>query len=50
MAGRSAWLKYSVLVLGIVLWAFGLADQFHSSEATMKYLALTLLIAAIAVV
>jgi len=40
--------KYSVLTAGSVLWTFGLVDQLYSSAAVMKYLLMSLLIAAIA--
>jgi hypothetical protein len=41
--------KYSLLTFGSVLWTFGLVDQLYSSAAVMKYLLMSLLIAAIAV-
>jgi hypothetical protein len=41
--------KYGVLALCSVLWTFGLVDQLYSSAATMKYLLMSLLIAAVAV-
>jgi hypothetical protein len=41
--------KYGVLTVCSVLWAFGLVDQLYSSAATMKYLLMSLLIAAVAV-
>lgn len=40
--------KYSLLAVALVLWSFGLIDQFYSSDAIMKYLMLSLLIAAVA--
>ena len=40
--------KYSVLGLASVLWMFGLVDQLYSSAAMMKYLLLSLLMAAVA--
>jgi len=40
--------KYSVLALGSGLWVFGLVEQFYSSAAMMKYILLSLLMAAIA--
>jgi len=42
--------KYSLLALALTLWGFGLVDQLQSTELTMRYLMLSLLIAAIAVV
>ena len=40
--------KYSVLGLASALWVIGLVDQFYSSAAMMKYLLLSLLMAAVA--
>ena len=40
--------KYSVLGLASGLWVFGLVDQFQSSASMMKYLLLSLLMAAVA--
>lgn len=40
--------KYSVLAIASSLWVFGLVDQTYSSAATMKYLLLSLLMAAVA--
>ena len=40
--------KYLVLALCLSLWVFGLVDQLYDSAATMKYLLMSLLIAAIA--
>jgi hypothetical protein len=40
--------KYSVLGLASCLWVFGLVDQLYSSAAMMKYLLLSLLMAAVA--
>jgi hypothetical protein len=45
---RSPWFRYGVIALGIALWSYGLFAQFHSSTETMKYLALSAIIAAIA--
>jgi len=42
--------KYSVLAVATALWGFGLVDQLYSSAATMKYLAMSLLIAAVALI
>jgi hypothetical protein len=41
-------LKYSVLGGGAGLWTIGLVDQLYSSAATMKYMAMSLLMAAVA--
>ena len=40
--------KYSVLAVGSSLWAFGLVEQFYSSAAMMKYILMSLLMAALA--
>jgi hypothetical protein len=40
--------KYSVLGLASGLWMFGLVDQLYSSASMMKYLLLSLLMAAVA--
>ena len=40
--------KYSALGIASLLWLFGLVDQFYESAAMMKYLLLSLLMAAIA--
>lgn len=41
--------KYGLLTAASVLWTFGLVDQLYSSAAVMKYLLMSLLIAAVAV-
>ena len=40
--------KYSVLAIASGLWVFGLIGQFYESAALMKYLLLSLLMAAVA--
>jgi|SRR3954454_14764343 len=40
--------KYSVLGLASCLWVFGLVDQLYSSASMMKYILLSLLMAAVA--
>jgi hypothetical protein len=40
--------KYSALAIVSSLWLFGLVDQLYSSAATMKYLLLSILMAAVA--
>ena len=42
-------MKYGLLTLGSGAWAFGLVDQLYSSAATMKYLLMSLLMVAVAV-
>jgi hypothetical protein len=40
--------KYSALGIGASLWTFGLVDQLYESAAMMKYLLLSMLMAALA--
>jgi hypothetical protein len=40
--------KYSALTIASSLWVFGLVDQLYSSAAMMKYLLLSILLAAVA--
>jgi hypothetical protein len=40
--------RYSALGIASCLWVFGLVDQFYESAAMMKYLLLSLLMAAVA--
>jgi hypothetical protein len=40
--------KYSALAIALCLWVFGLIDQLYSSAEMMKYLLLSILMAAIA--
>ena len=40
--------KYSVLTVAACLWVFGLVDQIYSSAAMMKYVLMSLLMAAVA--
>jgi hypothetical protein len=40
--------KYSAIAIASSLWVFGLIDQLSSSAAMMKYLLLSLLLAALA--
>ena len=42
--------KYGLLAGGLVLWGFGLVDQLQSTELTMKYLVLSAVIAAVALI
>ena len=41
--------KYSVLTVASGLWVFGLVDQLYSSAAMMKYILMSLLMAAVAI-
>jgi hypothetical protein len=41
--------KYGLLMLGSAAWTYGLVEQLYSSAAMMKYLLLSLLMAAVAV-
>ncbi len=47
---RSPLIKYGLLTLALGLWSFGLVDQLYSSASTMKYLLMSLLMVAIAVI
>ena len=47
---RSPLVKYGLITLAVGLWGFGLVDQLYSSAATMKYLLMSLLMVAIAVI
>ncbi len=47
---RSPFVKYGLLSVALALWGFGLVDQLYSSAATMKYLLMSLLMVAIAVI
>ena len=40
--------KYSALGIASSLWVFGLVDELYSSAAVMKYLLMSLLMAAVA--
>ena len=40
--------KYSALAVASSLWVFGLVEQLYSSAEMMKYLLLSLLMAAVA--
>ena len=42
--------KYGLITLALALWGFGLADQLDSWAAAMKYLAVSALIVAVAVI
>ena len=39
--------KYSALAIASTLWLFGLVDELYSSAAMMKYLLMSLLMAAV---
>ena len=41
-------IRYGALSVAGTLWVFGLVDQLYSSAAMMKYLLLSLLMAAVA--
>jgi hypothetical protein len=45
---RSPWIKYGALALALGLWTYGLVDQIGSPTAMLKYLAISLLMVAIA--
>lgn len=42
--------RYSLISVALVLWGFGLIDQLSSSAATMKYILMSLLMVAIAMI
>ena len=42
--------KYSALAIASSLWMFGLVDQLYSSAAMMKYLLMSILMAAVALI
>ena len=42
--------KYSLIAVAVTLWGMGLVDQLSSTAATAKYLMLSLLIAAVAII
>ncbi len=42
--------KYSLIAVASVMWLFGLADQLGDPTQTMKYVAISLLMVAVAVV
>ena len=45
---RSPAVKYSLIALAGGLWTFGLIDQLYSSASAMKYILMSLLIGAVA--
>ena len=42
--------KYGVIAVALVLWGFGLTDQLHSWDMTAKYLLLSAVIGAVALI
>ena len=61
MDWRSAWarisaalrvppVKYGLIALAAGLWVFGLADQLYAADAVMKYLVISALMVAVAVI
>lgn len=44
------WVKYGVLALGMSIWLFALVDQLYTSANIMKYLLMSLIILAIAMI
>jgi hypothetical protein len=42
--------KFSVLAIALSLWTFGMVDELYASAATMKYLLLSILMAAVALI
>ena len=47
---RSPLVKYGLIGAALTLWSFGLVDQLDSTAALIKYLLLSLLIVAVAVI
>jgi hypothetical protein len=45
---KSPAVKYGLIALAGGLWTFGLVDQLYSSAGAMKYILMSLLIAAVA--
>lgn len=45
---RSPKVKYGLIALAFGLWSFGLADQLYSSAGVAKYILMSLLIGAVA--
>jgi hypothetical protein len=45
---RSPWIRYGAMALALGCWTYGLAEQLHSSNMTMAYLAVSGLILAVA--
>ena len=43
------WVKYGVLALCASLWLFALVDQLYSSAGVMKYLLMSMILFALAV-
>ena len=44
------WVKYGLLALCMSVWLFALVDQLYTSAHTMKYLLMSLIILAIALI
>ena len=44
------WVKYGVLALCTSVWLYALVDQLYTSATTMKYLLMSLIIIAIALI
>ena len=45
---KSPAVRYGLLALALGLWGFGLVDQLYSSASVMKYVLMSLLIGAVA--
>jgi len=46
---RSPWVRYAAIALALGLWGYGLLAQLDSSTETLAYLAISLVIVAVAV-
>jgi len=44
------WIKYGVLALCASIWLYALVDQLYSDAGTMKYLLMSLIMVALAVI
>jgi hypothetical protein len=50
MVKYGPWVKYGVLGLCTSVWCYALVDQLYTSAQTMKYLLMSLIIIAIALI
>jgi hypothetical protein len=46
----AAWIKYGVLAVCMSIWFYALVDQLYTSAHTMKYLLMSMIIIAIALI
>ena len=50
LAKYGFWVKYGVLTVCASTWLYALVDQLYTSATTMKYLLMSLIIVAIALI